>query len=329
MPFNKTFGVDLGTSLLKIYAQDQDTVITEKNMIAIRNQTQLFAVGNEAYSIFEKNPSNISVISPMSRGRIADIHHTEVILNALLEKAGAGSVFGSEIYLAVPTDLSEIEQRAYYTIGNSNRKNKIYMVDKTIADALAMGIPVSKTKGSMVVNIGSQSTEISVLEKGKVVLSKILELGGSQLNQAIINEVRKQYNLHIGSRTARRLKFSLAYLKDDPQEARKAAGVDSLTGLPGEAVIPSEMIYETIYPLVCRICEEIRFFLERTPPQIRYNIETEGIWLAGGTARIPDIDWFLSRQTGQKVCLSGFYELSTIYGLKEIIRDRALKKWVW
>lgn len=329
MPFNKTFGVDLGTSSVKIYAKDQDTIITEKTMIAIRNQKQILAVGNEAYSIFEKNPSNVSVISPMSGGRIADINHTELILNALLEKAGAGSVFGSDVYLAVPTDLSEIEQRAYYTIGNSSRKNKVYMVDKTVADAVAMGVPVNKTKGSMIVNIGSQSTEISIIERGKVILSKIVEIGGSQLNQAIINEVRKNFNLHIGSRTARRLKFSLAYLKYDPQEARKAAGVDSLTGLPGEAVIPSEMIYETILPPVRQICEEIRFFLERTPPQIRCSIEQEGICLAGGTARIPDMDWFLSRETGQKVCLSGFYELCTIYGLKEIIRDRALKKWVW
>ena len=328
MPFHKTFGIDLGTSTVKIYSQEQDTMITEKNMIAIRNQNQVLAVGNEAYGMYEKNPSNVSVISPMAFGKIADVTHTEMVLQALLEKSSAGGKFGNTLYLAVPSDLSEIEQRAYYTIGNSNRKNKIYMVNKTIADAVALGIPITHTKGSMIVNIGAQSTEISVIEGGKVVLSKIVELGGKQLNEAIVNEVRKQYNLHIGNRTARRLKFSLAYLKEDIREARKVVGIDSLSGLPREGIIPSDMIYATILPVIQRICEEIQFFLERTPPQMMHNITDQGIFLAGGTTRIPDMDWFISQATGQRVRLSSYYELCTICGLKEIIGNKTLQKWV-
>lgn len=328
MPLHKTFGVDLGTSTVKIYSQEQDAIITEKNMIAIRGRDQVLAVGNAAYEIFEKNPSNVSVISPMAYGKIADVTHTEMVLQALLEKINAGSVFGNSLYLAVPADLSEIERRAYYTIGNSNRKNKIYMIDKTIADAVALGIPINHTKGTMIVNVGAQSTEISVLERGKVILCKSVETGGKQLNEAIVNEVRKHYNLHIGNRTARRLKFSLAYLKEDIREARKVVGVDSLSGLPREGVIPSDLIYRTIAGPVRSVCEEIRFFLERIPPQIRQNIEDQGIFLSGGTARIPDIDWFVSQETGQKVRLSGYYELCTVCGLKEIIGNKTLHKWV-
>ena len=268
------------------------------------------------------------MISPMAFGKIADVTHTEMVLQALLEKSSAGGKFGNTLYLAVPSDLSEIEQRAYYTIGNSNRKNKIYMVNKTIADAVALGIPITHTKGSMIVNIGAQSTEISVIEGGKVVLSKIVELGGKQLNEAIVNEVRKQYNLHIGNRTARRLKFSLAYLKEDIREARKVVGIDSLSGLPREGIIPSDMIYATILPVIQRICEEIQFFLERTPPQMMHNITDQGIFLAGGTTRIPDMDWFISQATGQRVRLSSYYELCTICGLKEIIGNKTLQKWV-
>lgn len=202
------------------------------------------------------------------------------------------------------------------------------MVDKTIADAVALGIPINNTKGSMIVNIGAQSTEISVIERGKVVLSKIVEIGGKQLNEAIVNEVRKNYNLHIGNRTARRLKISLAYLKEDIREARKVVGIDSLSGLPREGIIPSDMIHKTILEPIRAICEEIQFFLERTPPQIYQNILDEGIFLAGGTTRIPDLDWFLSQETGQRVRLSGYYELCTICGLKEIIGNRTLQKWV-
>lgn len=328
MPFHKTFGVDLGTSTVKIYSQEQDAITTEKNMIAIRNQNQILAVGNEAYGMYEKNPSNVAVIAPMAYGKIADVTHTEMVLQALLEKINGGGRSSNTLYLAVPSDLSEIEQRAYYTIGNTNRKNKIYMVNKTIADAVALGIPINHTKGSMIVNIGAQSTEISVLEQGKVVLSKIVQIGGKQLNEAIVNEVRKQYNLHIGNRTARRLKISLAYLKEDIREARKAVGIDSLSGLPREGIIPSDMIYETIVPLVRTICEEIQFFLERVPPQMVQNIADQGIFLAGGTTRIPDMDWFISQTTGYKVRLSGYYELCTVCGLKEIIGNRTLQKWV-
>lgn len=107
MPFHKTFGVDLGTSMVKIYSCQQDTILTEKNMIAIRNGKQILATGNDAYEIFEKNPSNVSVITPMTFGKIADINHTEMVLHSLLEKAGAGTVFGNTLYLAVPADLSE------------------------------------------------------------------------------------------------------------------------------------------------------------------------------------------------------------------------------
>lgn len=328
MPFHKTFGVDLGTSMVKIYSDHQDTILAEKNMIAIRNGNQILAVGNEAYEIFEKNPSNVSVITPMAYGKIADINHTEMVLHELLVKAGAGSAFGNTLYLAVPADLSEIEKRAYYTIGNSKRKNKIYMVDKTIADAVALGLPINKTKGSMIVNIGAQSCEISVIEQGRVIISKIVEVGGKQLNEAILNMVRRRHNLNIGNRTARRLKFSLAYLKEDKREARKIVGVDSLTGLPQEGVVPSSEVYEAIREPLIDICEEIRFFLERTPPQIHKNIEEEGIFLTGGTTKIPDIDWFISRQTGQRVRLSSFYDLCTVYGLKEIMGNKTLWKWV-
>ena len=202
------------------------------------------------------------------------------------------------------------------------------MVDKTIADAVALGIPILHTKGTMIVNIGAQSTEISVIELGKVVVSKLLETGGKQLNDGIVNEVRRCYNLHIGNRTARRLKFSLAYLKEDPMEARKVTGVDSLSGLPREQVIPSDLIYETIIGPIRNICEEILFFLERIPPQIRNNIEDQGIFVAGGTSRIPGMEWFLRQETGKKIRLSDFYEYCTVQGLKEIMGNRTLQKWV-
>lgn len=327
MPFHKTFGIDLGTSTVKIYSYQKDTILTEKNMIAIRNDKDILAVGNEAYEMYEKNPSNIVVESPMAFGKIANIYYTETVLQTLLHRAERSSPFGNTLYLAVPTDMSEIEKRAYFTIANKTKKSKVRVVEKPISDAIALGIPLTRTKGSMIVNFGAQSTEISVIAEGKVIVSKVVQIGGKQLNEAICSGVRRRYNLHIGTRTARRLKISLAYLRTDKKEACKIWGIDSLTGLPREGVVSSSGIYESIKETVDIICEEIKFFLERTPPQIYHSIKKEGIYLTGGSARLPDIEWYMGELTGYRVNLSSFYELCTVYGLKEIINNKALQKW--
>lgn len=327
MPFHKTFGIDLGTSTIKIYSAQKDTIIAEKNMIAIRNETQVLAIGNAAYEMFEKTPTNVYVEFPMAFGKIANINHTEVVLQALLKRAERNSPFGSTLYLTVPTDMSEIERRAYYTIAVGTRKNKVKTVEKPIADAIALGIPIDSTKGSMIVNIGAQSAEISVIADGRVIISKNVEIGGRQLNEAICNGVRRHYNLHIGTRTAKRLKVSLGYLKTDKREARKIWGIDSISGLPREGIASSVVIHEAIKEPIDTIGEEIKFFLERTPPQIYQSILRQGIYLAGGTTYIPDIDWYLQRATGYRIRLSNFYELCTIYGMKEIMNNKSLHKW--
>ena len=327
MPIHKTFGVDLGTSTIKIYSAQKDTITKEKNMIAIRNGEQVLAVGDDAYEMYEKAPSNIYVESPMSFGKIANINHTEIVLQTLLQRAEHASLLGNTLFLTVPADMSEIEKRAYYTIASGSRKNNVRMVEKSIADAIALGIPLNHTKGSMVVNIGAQSTEISVVAEGRVILSKIVEIGGKQLNESICNTVRRKYNLHIGTRTAKRLKLSLGYLGLDKKEARKIVGIDSLSGLPRQGVISSRAVHEAITDLIRTVGEEIKFFLERTPPQIYHSIIEEGIYLTGGTTRIPDIEWYLRRVTGYKIHLSGLYDLCTICGVKEIINSRSLQKW--
>lgn len=328
MPFQKTFGVDLGTSMVKIYSQQQDSVFCEKNMIAIRNGKQVLAVGNEAFEMFEKTPTNVEVITPMSFGKIADINHAEMVLHRILEQTENLSTMGNTFYLAVPADISEIEKRAYHTIGNFGKRTHICMVEKTIADAVALGIPINKTRGTMIVNIGAQSSEISIIEQGRVVISKIVEIGGKQLNEAIANMVRRRFNLTIGSRTARRLKFSLAYLRENTMEACKVVGMDSLCGLPREGIVPAGAVHDAIVDPLNAICEEIAFFLKRTPPQIYNHITEEGIFLTGGTTKIPGIDWYVSQKIGQRVRLSSYYDLCTISGLKEIIGNKTLHKWV-
>lgn len=197
-----------------------------------------------------------------------------------------------------------------------------------LPDAVSLGLPINHTSGSMIVNIGAQSTEISIIEKGRVVISKMVEVGGKQLNEAIISMVRRNCNLNIGERSAARLKLSLSYLKDDPQEVRKVVGVDWITGLPQVGVVTSDMVNEAIEEPFLKICEEIRFFLDRIPPQIYSNIADEGVFLIGGTTKIPGVGWFISQEVRIRVRLSKYHDLCTIYGIKEIIGNKTLWKWV-
>ena len=159
MQIRNVYGIDLGTSTVKIYDLKKDTITKEKNMIAIRNREQVIAVGNYAYEMHERTPSNIEVITPMSNGRIANVLMVEAVLHTLLHRCTRHMGYRPELYFSVPCDMTEIERRSYYTIAHKGalKSCRMYLVDKPIADALALGIPINRTKGSMIVNIDMQS----------------------------------------------------------------------------------------------------------------------------------------------------------------------------
>lgn len=236
---------------------------------------------------------------------------------------------GSDMFFSVPLDMTAIEKRAYYYVANGHwlHQNRVYMVEAPIADALAMGVRMEKNEGSMVVNIGAQSTQFSILTDGNIIISKKVPIGGRQMNEAICAEIRKRYNLQIGTRTGKRLKIAMGRLNDQRKEARKVVGIDSISGLPREEVISGYVVNAGIMDCVNEIAAEMKTFLERIPPQIAYHIAREGIYLTGGSTRIPYIDNYLASYTGFSFNLSPFYEKATICGLEKIIRDRDLMKW--
>lgn len=328
---NHVYGIDLGSNMIKIYSQKNDEILKERNMIAIRNKEHILAVGDEAYEMYEKSPANVEVSSPMSNGMIANISRLEILLQALLERTSRSTGRHPVIYFAVPVDMTEIEKRAYYSVAQSGRfrKSKVLLVERPVADALALGIPIIKTRGSMIVNIGAATTEISVIADSRVIISKIIPLGGDHFNQDILNNIRRRNNFFVSLRTAGRLKASLADLKQERKLARKIVGVDCVSGLPRERIVTSATINESILSSVNKIAEEIRTFLERTPPQIHKVILEEGIYLTGGSTRIPHIAQVISRQVGCPILLSQYYDLCTVYGLKEIITHDALHHWAF
>lgn len=328
---NWAYGIDLGSNMIKIYSKKSDEIIKERNMIAIRKKNQILATGDAAYEMFEKNPQDVEVSSTMSGGMIANITYLEIVLQKLLQRSSKRTGRHPVIYFAVPVDMTEIEKHAYYAVARQGkfRKSQIYLVEKPVADAIALGIPINKTKGAMIVNIGAATTEISVIADSRVIISKIIPLGGDQLNQDIINMIRRKYNFFISQKTAVRLKASLVNLSQDKKIARQIVGVDCVSGLPREFVVTSAAINEAVISSLQAIGNEIRSFLERTPPQIRREIAREGIYLTGGSTRIGGIDAILADLTGHPVLLSQYTDLCTIYGLREIVTHDALHHWAF
>ncbi|MCI6004686.1 MAG: rod shape-determining protein [Blautia sp.] len=328
MLFRNTYGIDLGNSTIKVYSALRNKTFLEKNMIASKGRT-IIAVGNEAYEMFEKSPADISVSSPMAFGMIANLELQEIALYCMMKKIDRIIRFGSDIYFSVPLDMTAVEKRAYYHVANGHwlRKNRVFMVEAPIADAIAMGVDPDKNTGSMIVNIGAQSTHFSIIADGRIIISRKIPIGGRQMNEAICAEVRRRYSLQIGTRTGKRLKLVMGRLNDQRKDARKVVGIDSISGLPREEVISSYVVNAGIMNCVNDIAAEMKTFLERIPPQISYQIAREGIYLTGGSTRLPYIDNYLASYTGFTFNLSDLYETSAVCGLEKIIRDRELKKW--
>ena len=304
MLIKKTYGIDLGSSTIKVYSFLRNKTYLEKNMIASKGR-KIIAVGNEAYDMLE------------------------IALYSMMKKIDKFLGIGSDIFFSVPLDMTAVEKRAYYHVANGHwlRKNRVYMVEAPIADALALGITLEDNPGSMVVNIGAQSTQFSIITDGKIIISKKIPIGGRQMNEAICSEIRKRYSLQIGTRTGKRLKLAMGRLNDQKKDARKVVGIDSISGLPREEIISGYVVNAGIMNCVNEIAAEMKTFLERTPPQIAYHISREGIYLTGGSTRLPYIDNYLASYTGFSFRLSQLYETSSVSGLEKIIRNRELEKW--
>jgi len=259
------------------------------------------------------------------------VAQVEYVLHTMIGRADRSAGYAPMIFFSAPVNMSEIEKRAYYSISHAGyfRSPRVYLVDRPVCDAISLGINIPQTRGSMIVNIGGQNTDISVIANEQVIISTEISIGGQHLNEAICNEIRRQENLIVGRRTARRLKAVLATLGEDIRETRQVTGMNTLSGLPRQGTVSSELVSFAVEGQISQLATEIRTFLERTPPQIRESVAEEGIYLTGGTTRIPSIDRYLKRVIGCPVNLSGYFEMCTIRGLAELIRNKELQKWAY
>lgn len=321
-----SFGIDLGTSNIRIYSRQDDSILMEKNMIAIENKKSIFAYGDSAYDMYEKAPGNINISYPLSYGVIADIKNMEVIIRFFMNTIMKNNIKPAEYYIAVPTDVTEVEKRAFYDlIKESNVKaKKIMVVEKAIADGLGMDIDIKNSQGVLVVDVGFETTEISILSLGGIVLSKLIKTGGLKFDEAIKNAVRKEYSLFIGGKTAENVKIHLHEL----EEAEKYAlvyGRDIVTGLPVERKISTDVVNRSLDEHFDSIIDNIKVILERTPPELSADIYRRGIYLTGGSSMVNKLAERIANGTGLKVNLAKDPQSTVVLGLSRIIKEDNFK----
>lgn len=323
---SNAYGIDLGTSNIKIYGKGDKEILCQKNMIAIENKDYLFAYGDEAFEMYEKAPGNIHISYPLCNGVIADIKNMQTLVKCFISDICSGQVKPAEYYIAVPTDVTEVEKRAFYDlVKNAGVKaKKIMVVEKAIADGLGMDIDVKTSQGVLVVDVGYDTTEISILSLGGIVLSKLIKVGGQKFDDAIRNAVRKEFALIIGGKTAEQVKISLNELKEEGKNA-VVYGRDIVTGLPVEREIPTELIDDCLKEHFRTIIDNVKVILERTPPELGADIYRQGIYLTGGACQISNFSTLLANGTGLKVNIAEHPIESVAIGLAKIIKDDNFK----
>ncbi len=323
------YGIDLGTSNFKIFGLTNKKIINEKNVIAKRNRDEIIDYGDPAFDMFEKAPANIDIIFPVKFGVIADIKNMDMLFECFYKKLnGKGMNGGGDFCVAVPTDITEVEKRAFYDMIDESRvrAKHINVVEKPIADAVGVGIDVESPRGNLIVNIGSDTTEISVISLGGIVLSKLIKTGGSKLDDAICSIVRKKYNLIIGKRTAEKIKMTLADATNTSNNTCVAFGRNIVTGLPASKEISSELVYEAISEILQSVIDSIKVILERTPPELSADIISTGVYLTGGSSKIKNLDTLIQQELGLKVNLDDNPEETVIRGIAQILSDNKLKE---
>lgn len=323
---NNAFGIDLGTSTIKIYNKSTDSTLVQKNMIAIQNKTTVLAYGDEAYDMYEKAPSNIKVTYPLNNGVIADIKNMEMLVKLFITDDMKGGMKMADYYIAIPYDITEVEKRAFIDlIRDSNVKSKkVNVVYKAIADGLGMDVDVKNSNGVLVVNVGYDTTEISVLSLGGIVLSKLIKVGGRKFDESIRSAIRKEYSLIIGSKTAESVKIDLRDLEKEGKPAI-VYGRDIVTGLPIEREIPTDIVNNALVENFDTILDNVKATLERTPPELAADIYKHGLYLTGGASQVCHLAQRISNGCGLNVNISEEPVESVTLGLSKIIKDDQYK----
>jgi rod shape-determining protein MreB len=308
--FSNDLSIDLGTANTLVYVRGKGIVCCEPSVVAVhkgsRNTNRVLAVGKEAKEMLGRTPGNIVAIRPLKDGVISDFEVTEAMLSYFIRKVHNRKAFvRPRIIVAVPFGITQVEKRAVRESATSAGAREVYLVEEPIAAAIGAGLPITEPSGNMIVDIGGGTTEVAIISLAGIVYSTSIRVAGDKMDEAIIQHLKRKYNLLIGERTAELIKISIGSAtpaSDD--ESMLVKGRDLVAGIPKTIEISSEEIRKALADPINSIVEAVRMTLERTPPELSADIIDKGIVLAGGGALLTNIDDLLREETGLPVIVA-------------------------
>jgi rod shape-determining protein MreB len=301
--FSNDIGIDLGTANSLVYVRDQGIVLREPSVVAIQaGTTNVLAVGEEAKRMLGRTPGNIVAIRPMKDGVIADFEITEAMLRHFIQKVHHRKLIMPRVVVAVPSGITEVEKRAVKDSATHAGAREVYLIEQPMASAIGVGLPVHEPSGNMIVDIGGGTCEIAIISLAGIVFSRSVRVAGDELDESIINYLKRAYNLFIGERTSEEIKLRLGSAFPLEKElTMEVKGRDLVAGLPKTVTITSQEIREALSEPVARIVEAVRITLERCPPELSADLVDRGIVLAGGGALLRGLDKLTNEETGLPV----------------------------
>ncbi len=302
--FSNDIGIDLGTANTLVYVRERGIVLREPSVVAIQAGTnRVLAVGEEAKRMLGRTPGSIIAIRPLKSGVIADFEITEAMLRYFIRKVhNRRALVRPRVIIAVPSGITEVEKRAVKDSAQHAGAREVYLIEEPMAAAIGVGLPVQEPAGNMIVDIGGGTTEVALISLAGIVFSRSVRVGGDEMDEAIVQHMKRVYNLMIGERTAEEVKIAIgtAYPMGD-ETSMEVKGRDLVAGLPKTLTITSEEIREALQEPVNTIVEAVRITLERCPPELSADLVDRGLIIAGGGALLRGLDKLIAEQTGLPV----------------------------
>ncbi|MFA5115113.1 MAG: rod shape-determining protein [Candidatus Omnitrophota bacterium] len=328
--FSNDMGIDLGTASTLVYVKGDGVVLCEPSVVAIeRGTTHVLAVGEEAKRMLGRTPGNIVAIRPMKDGVIADFEITEAMLRYFIKKVHNHRVLvRPRIVIAIPSGITEVEKRAVKDSAERAGAREVFLIEEPVAAAIGVGLPIQEPRGNMIIDIGGGTTEIAVISLAGIVFSKSIRIGGDEMDEAIIEYLKKTYNLMVGERTAEEIKIKVgsAYPLEE-EMSLEVKGRDLVAGLPKTVTITSEEVREALQEPLRAIVEVTKMSLERTPPELAADLIEQGIVMAGGGALLRGLDKLISEETGLPVHVADDSLSAVVNGTGKVLGEiKYLKK---
>ena len=307
--FSSDIGIDLGTANCLVYVRDKGIVLSEPSVVAISKDTHtVMKVGIEAKRMLGRCPVNVAAIRPMKYGVIADFEITEEMLRYFIRKAQKlvsprRRLVKPRVLVAIPSGITEVEKRAVKDSAEHAGAKEVLLVEEPMAAAIGVGLPVSDPVGNMIVDIGGGTTEVAVISLDGMVEHKSVRVGGDEMDEAIVQHMKRVYNLMIGSRTAEMIKIQIGsvYQTEEAETFMEVKGRDLVSGLPKSIKISSKEIRASLQEPVTSIVEAVRSTLECCPPELASDLIERGIMLSGGSSLLRGLDQLISSETGLPV----------------------------